>query len=149
MSGLPFPHLVLVSPEKVEAVVLAVGEKVLALTQRSLRLEGVKLKWYWHRWLLPRKAYGRETVESWGIPSDDPTADPEASVVNIGCRAGQAYYGRTIPGISASIFICAASLQVFSDEGEMKPVTPYRAGVTVAHKIRHLWQVAHGFLTVP
>ncbi len=145
MSRLPFPHLVLISPEKVEPPVRAVGERVLTLTQRSLRLEGVRLKWFWQRWLLPGKPYSRETVESWGVPLDDPTVNPEASVVNIGCHAGEAYHGRTLPLFSTSLFVCAASLPVFSDEGDMKPVTPYRAGVTVAHEIRHLWQVAHGW----
>lgn len=90
-------------------------------------------------------SYDRETVGSWGIPWNDPTADPEASVVNIGWQVGEAYHGRTLPLFSTSLFVCAASLPVFSDESETKPVTPYRAGVIVAHEIRHLWHVARGW----
>ena len=40
-------------------------------------------------------------------------------MVDIGCQAGQDY--RTVTGISASVFVCAASLPGLSDEGEMKP----------------------------
>ena len=64
LVGLPFPRLVVVDADQVDTSVRAVGERVLALVQRRLKLKD--LKWYHHCWLLPYKAYSKAMIESWG-----------------------------------------------------------------------------------
>lgn len=147
---LPYPHLVVISPAAVQPLVRAVGERVLDRVQKKLGLSGVELVWYHHRWLLRGKPYHQEQIDSWQDPLLRERQDWRMSrqaPLNMHTAAGESIGGRTCPYLLWAVFIMAASLPPFSDEGQMRASTPYRAGVTVVHELRHLWQAAHGFNT--
>jgi hypothetical protein len=143
--SLPHPLLVAIAPITGEPAVRAAGEKVRDLVQKRLRMSGVQLFWYHHRWLLPGHPYTAQQIAAWRDPlMEESEGQILEAIMNIGTAGGRHYAGRTVPlARPDAVFVSAASLPQLSDTGDLRAATPYRAGLTIVHEIRHLWQAAH------